>query len=263
MMCSLYEISCQRIAGRYVGAALLSLVLLSGASSLWAADAAGAPISAARAALVAEVGYDLDRIRPGPGENELRGQILGAIGRVPRHEFVAAPMRTDAYQNRPLPIGYGQTISQPTVVALMTELLSPRAGQRVLEVGTGSGYQAAILAELGVEVFTIEIIPALGETARKRLARLGYHKVYARIGDGYHGWAEHAPYDAIIVTAATNHIPPRLLEQLKPNGRMAIPVGNPFGQQQLILATKDETGRVTTQKILAVRFVPLTGDAQK
>lgn len=262
-MRSLCAILCQCIVGRYVGAALLALGLLPGAASVWAAEGSDAPFGAARAALVAEVRHDLDHIRPGLTGSELRGRILDALGRAPRHEFVPASLRASAYQNRPLPIGHGQTISQPTVVALMTELLAPQVGQRVLEVGTGSGYQAAILAELRVEVFTIEIIPALGDSARKRLAQLGYRKVHSRTGDGYHGWAEHAPYDAIIVTAATNHIPPRLLEQLKPNGHMAIPVGNPFGPQQLILATKDDTGRVTTQKVLAVRFVPLTGDAQK
>jgi len=257
------EILFPRTAGRLVGTALVSLWLLAGTNLARATDASDAAVAAKRSALANEVAYDLDRIRPGAANSELRKRILSAIGSVPRHEFVPDSLQAQAYQNRPLPIGHGQTISQPTVVALMTELLDPRPGQRILEIGSGSGYQAAILAALGAEVFTIEIVPALGESAGKRLARLGYRKVHTRIGDGYHGWAEHAPYDAIIVTAATNHIPPKLLEQLKPASHMAVPVGNPFGQQQLILATKDNTGRVTTQKVLAVRFVPLTGDAQK
>ena len=262
-MRSLCETPPPHIAVPLAGAALIGLALFAASGLAMAAETRDTAFVSERNALATEVAHDLDRIRPGSTKSELRKQVLGAIRSVPRHEFVPESLRIEAYQNRPLPIGHGQTISQPTVVALMTELLAPRAGQRILEIGTGSGYQAAILAALGAEVFTIEIIPALGERASKHLARLGYHNVRARVGDGYHGWAEHAPYDAIIVTAATNHIPPKLIEQLKPNGHMAILVGNPFGQQQLILATKDESGRVTTQKVLAVRFVPLTGDAQK
>jgi protein-L-isoaspartate(D-aspartate) O-methyltransferase len=262
-MCGLREIPFQIVAGRHLGRAALALILLPITGVLAAADSADATFSSARTALVAEVGHDLDRIRPGVADSALRQRVLAAMGRVPRHEFVPASLRAQAYQNRPLPIGHGQTISQPTVVALMTELLAPRAGQRILEVGTGSGYQAAMLAALGAEVYTIEIVPALGETAGRRLAQLGYAKVHTRVGDGYYGWAEHGPYDAILITAATNHIPPKLLEQLKPGGHLAIPLGNPFAQQQLVVATKDHAGRVTTQKVLAVRFVPLTGDAQK
>jgi protein-L-isoaspartate(D-aspartate) O-methyltransferase len=145
----------------------------------------------------------------------------------------------------------------------MTQLLQLAAGERVLEIGTGSGYQAAILAELGTRVFTIEIIEPLGHTARERLGRLGYGNIETRIGDGYYGWPERAPFDAIIVTAASNHIPPPLLEQLKPGGRMAIPVGNPFSSQQLVVVTKDAQGRVTTRRVLPVRFVPLTGDRDR
>jgi len=262
-MRELPDISVQRRPCQTLASALLLLVLLVGTETLSAADPGDASLRAAHAALVAEVAHDLDRIRPGGSDDALRRRILGAIERVPRHEFVSAKLHDQAYQNRPLPIGHGQTISQPTIVGLMTELLAPRPGQRVLEIGTGSGYQAAILAELGAEVYTIEIIPALGESAQARLMRLGYRHVHTRVADGYYGWDEHAPYDAIIVTAATNHIPPRLLEQLKPDGRMAIPVGNPFGRQQLILATKDRSGRVTTQKVLPVRFVPLTGERKR
>ena len=262
-MRSLRDTPSPRTAARLANAAVVWLALLTGSVPAPAAQTRDATFASERNALATEVAYDLDRIRPGSTNSELRKHVLSAIRSVPRHEFVPESLRSEAYQNRPLPIGHGQTISQPTVVALMTELLAPRPGQRILEVGTGSGYQAAILAALGAEVFTIEIIPVLGERADKRLAQLGYHNVRTRVGDGYHGWVEHAPYDAIIVTAATNHIPPKLIEQLKPGGHMAIPVGNPFGQQQLILATRDERGRVTTQKVLAVRFVPLTGDAQK
>jgi len=263
-MPALRDIFRQPFPDRCARVALLLLALAPGAVPVLANDrGSDTAFVSARAALAAEVRHDLDRIRPEFSESEARRSVLDAMGAVPRHEFVPASLRSEAYQNRPLPIGHGQTISQPTIVALMTELLEPKPHQRILEIGTGSGYQAAVLAELGLEVFTIEIIPDLGETARQRIARLGYRNVHARIGDGYHGWAEHAPYDAIIVTAATNHIPPKLLEQLKPAGLMAIPVGNPFGRQQLVVARKDESGRVTTRKVLAVRFVPLTGDAQK
>jgi protein-L-isoaspartate(D-aspartate) O-methyltransferase len=168
-----------------------------------------------------------------------------------------------AHEDRPLPIGFGQTISQPFIVAAMTELLELRRGERVLEVGTGSGYQAAILAQLETKVFTIEIVPELGEAARQRFERLGYRNVAARVGDGYDGWPEQAPFDAIIVTAASNHIPPPLLAQLKANGRLVIPLGNPFGAQQLLVVRKDAAGRTTTRKVLPVRFVPLTGRAQR
>jgi protein-L-isoaspartate(D-aspartate) O-methyltransferase len=218
------------------------------------------PYGAARNDMVATVRAEAHALARALGARALDERVLTALARVPRHEFVPEEWRGRAYQNRPLPIGYGQTISQPYIVALMTDLLDLGEGARVLEIGTGSGYQAAILAELGVEVFTIEIIPPLAKSAHERLQRLGYRRVRTHTGDGYHGWAEHAPYDAIIVTAAANHIPPPLLEQLKPGGRMVIPVGNPFGTQHLYVATKDRDGRVTTEKSLAVRFVPLTGE---
>ncbi len=161
--------------------------------------------------------------------------------------------------NRPLPIGHGQTISQPYIVALMTELLAPKAGDVVLEVGTGSGYQAAVLAELGARVYTIEIVPPLANSAALRLEQLGYSNVEVRLGDGYYGWPEHAPFDGIIVTAAANAIPPPLIEQLKPGGRMLIPVGAPFSAQELIVLVKDTKGKVSTRSVLPVAFVPLTG----
>ena len=187
-------------------------------------------------------------------------RVMEAMGRVPRHEFVPAELRPHAYKNRPLPIGHGQTISQPYIVALMTDLLKPKPGHRVLELGTGSGYQAAILAELTDRVFSIEIIDALGDEAAARLQRLGYKNIETRVGDGYYGWEEEAPFDTIVVTAASGQIPPPLISQLKPGGRMVIPVGGRFQVQQLMLVEKAVDGKLTVRQILPVRFVPLTGD---
>lgn len=182
---------------------------------------------------------------------------LAAMRSVPRHEFVPAEHRRRAYGDHPLPIGHGQTISQPYIVAYMTEILRPVPGMTVLEVGTGSGYQAAVLAEAGCEVYTIEIFEALATRARERLGRLGYRRVTVRHGDGHYGWSEEAPFDAVIVTAAAGHIPPALVEQLKPGGRMVIPVGSVYGVQNLILIEKNETGDVRTRNLLPVRFVPM------
>lgn len=197
-------------------------------------------------------------------ERELEGRVpdekvMQVMGTVPRHEFVDASQRKDAYANRPLPIGYGQTISQPYIVALMTVLAGVDAQSRVLELGTGSGYQAAVLAELVSEVYSIEIIAPLAESASKRLANLGYKNVTVRHGDGYHGWKEKAPFDAVLVTAAASHIPPPLVDQLKVGGRMVIPVGSGFAVQQLVLVEKLGLDRVRVRQILPVRFVPLTG----
>lgn len=190
----------------------------------------------------------------------LDDRVMAAIGRVPRHEFVPDDMRPQAYENRPLAIGHGQTISQPYIVALMTDLVKPDETHRVLELGTGSGYQAAILAELTDHVYTMEIIDELGKQATERLARLGYDNVTVRIADGYYGWEEHAPFDAIVVTAAASHVPPPLIRQLKPGGRMVIPVGSRFLTQQLVLITKQPDDEVITRQIAPVRFVPLTGE---
>jgi protein-L-isoaspartate(D-aspartate) O-methyltransferase len=187
-------------------------------------------------------------------------RVMTALARVPRHEFVPAAQRARAYTNRPLPIGHGQTISQPYIVALMSDLIKPQADDRVLEIGTGSGYQAAILAELTGQVYSIEIIEVLGEQATERLSRLGYDNVTTRIGDGYYGWEEHAPFDAIVVTAAASHVPPPLVAQLKPGGHMIIPVGSRFLTQQLVLIEKDPGGQLITRQILPVKFVPLTGE---
>ncbi len=193
------------------------------------------------------------------GRRALNERVMSVMGTLPRHEFVLPSMQSSAYENRPLPIGYGQTISQPYIVALMTELVDPKEQYTVLEIGTGSGYQAAILSKLVKKVFTIEIVEELGLSASARLQRLGYDNVETRIGDGYYGWPEQGPFDAIVVTAASSHIPPPLVQQIKPGGVMLIPVGSQFQVQQLTLVEKNEKGRVITRQILPVRFVPLTG----
>ncbi len=197
------------------------------------------------------------------GRDYIAPEVLKAVSAVPRHEFVPDGLRGDAYANRPLPIGYGQTISQPFIVALMTDLLRVGPDDAVLEVGTGSGYQAAVLAHLARRVYTIEIVPGLADSAAARLQRLGYSNIVARAADGYYGWEEAAPFDSIIVTAAASQIPPPLIRQLKPEGRMVIPVGAPFAVQYLVLVERDpHNGRVTTRQLLPVRFVPLASGGQ-
>ena len=183
--------------------------------------------------------------------------ILAAIATVPRHKFVPESYRDTAHSDRPLPIGYGQPISQPYIVAEMTRQLRLKPTSRVLEIGTGSGYQAAVLSEFTPHVYTIEIIKPLADSAAKRLKRLGYDVVEVRHGDGYYGWKEKAPFDAIIVTCAAGQIPPSLIRQLAPGGRMVIPVGPAFAVQTLMLVTKDPDGRVRSRNLMGVRFVPL------
>jgi len=212
-----------------------------------------------RADMVNEVRWNLADTRQATGNRDLDDRVLEVLGKVPRHEFVPESEKSRAYRNRPLPIGHGQTISQPFIVALMTDLLDLEESDRVLEIGTGSGYQAAVLAELAARVWSIEIIPELGAEAAARLQRLGYRNVETRVGDGYYGWAEHAPFDAIVVTAAASHIPPPLVRQLRPGGVLLVPVGPQFQVQQLTLVSKDENGRVRTRQVLPVVFVPLTG----
>jgi protein-L-isoaspartate(D-aspartate) O-methyltransferase len=189
----------------------------------------------------------------------LAPEVLRVMSTVPRHEFVPDRVKADAYADRPLPIGFGQTISQPFIVALMTDLLRVGKDDAVLEIGTGSGYQAAVLAHLAPRVYTIEIITELGEGAAERLRRLGYSNIETRVGDGYYGWEEAAPFDGIVVTAAATGIPPPLIRQLKPGGRMVIPVGAPFALQYLTLVELDAERRATTRQLLPVAFVPLTG----
>ena len=186
-------------------------------------------------------------------------RVMRAMASVQRHEFVPAAQKRFEYENRPLPIGFGQTISQPYIVALMNDLIEPGSDDVVLEIGTGSGYQAAILSPLVESVYSMEIIKPLAEQAAARLQTLGFDNVTTRLGDGYYGWAEHAPFDAIVVTAAASHVPPSLVRQLRRGGRMVIPVGGRFLTQQLLLIEKTETGEVKTRQIIPVRFVPLTG----
>lgn len=226
---------------------------------LAAADARGEEYVEQRAALVEAIRQDVsntvEQIQGAP----MDPRVVEALKTVPRHEFVPKAQRDIAYLNQPLPIGYGQTISQPYVVALMTALLDPQPDDVVFELGTGSGYQAAVLAELVDEVHTVEIVPALAESATERLDRLGYDNVQVEQRDGYYGKPEAAPFDGIVVTAAATHIPPPLVEQLRPGGRMIIPVGPAYQLQHLMLVEKDEAGEVLTRSVLPVAFVPLTG----
>ncbi len=221
------------------------------------ANADEADYSVARAAMVNEVHYFATLARD-TAEEALNEDVMRSLGTVERHKFVPAYVKPFAYANRPLPIGHGQTISQPYIVALMTDLIEPDRDFVVLEIGTGSGYQAAILAKLVKHVYTIEIIEALADEATARLARLGYNNVTTKLGDGYHGWEEHAPFDAIVVTASARHVPPPLVRQLRPGGRMIIPVGGRFMTQQLLLLEKTDDNEIITRQIAAVRFVPLT-----
>jgi len=200
-----------------------------------------------------------EQLRPRGITNE---QVLAALGRVPRHELVPANLRSRAYADHPLPIGHDQTISQPYIVAFMSQALQPKPGDKVLEIGTGSGYQAAVLGELVQAVYTIEIVEPLGQRAQADLARLNYTNVFVRVGDGYRGWPEQAPFDSIIVTCSPDHIPQPLIDQLRDGGRMIIPVGDNWRGQDLVLLEKRGTN-VVKQAVLPVRFVPMTGRAQQ
>ena len=231
---------------------LIALLLFS------PADVDATSYAKERAALVEEVRIWGKRDPP-PGRRSFDEKVLSALNEVRRHEFVPRNARDEAYANHPLPIGHGQTISQPYIVALMTDLVEPKEDDVVLEIGTGSGYQAAVLAKLVKKVYSIEIIEPLAKSVSERLDRLGYENVETRLGDGYYGWEEHAPFDAIVVTAAASHVPPPLIQQLKPGGRMVIPVGGRFMLQYLLLIEKNNDGEIITRQITAVRFVPLTG----
>jgi protein-L-isoaspartate(D-aspartate) O-methyltransferase len=211
----------------------------------------------------------LDEIRAEVGDTQyytgraaLSEKVLSAFAAVPREAFVPAALRLAAYANRPLPIGHGQTISQPFIVALMTDLLDPQADDTLLEIGTGSGYQAAILAKLVKRVYTLEIVDTLAEQARARLRDLGYENIEVREGDGHAGWPEHAPYDGILVAAAAPDVPAVLVEQLKPGGRLIMPVGGRYSGQKLLLIEKDPRGRVSRESVLPVIFVPLIGNTE-
>jgi len=213
-----------------------------------------------QAELVAEIEQDTRKTAGYTGRSALSPRVRDAMATVARHHFVDAYDSDVAYSNRPLPIGHGQTISQPFIVALMTDLLDPEAGHVVLEIGTGSGYQAAVLATLVKHVYTIEIIPELADVAERRLVELGYHNVSVKVGDGYFGWPDQAPFDSIIVTAVGPDIPDSLVDQLKIGGRMVLPVGTQHTGQNLTVVTKQADGGYTSEQVLPVAFVPLTGD---
>lgn len=226
-----------------------------------AADSNGDRFAVLRSAMLEQIALHARHAAGRTGRPAISGPVMEALGRVPRHAFVPVEMALYAYLDAPLPIGCDKTVSQPFIVALMTDLLEIGPEDRVLEIGTGLGYQAAVLAELAAEVFTVEAIEELARSGRRRLADRGYANVRSRTGDGSLGWPEHAPFDRIIATAAPDLIPPALLQQLKPGGRMAIPAGLE-DDQRLLLVTKDASGRLATEEILPVRFSRMTTGAE-
>jgi protein-L-isoaspartate(D-aspartate) O-methyltransferase len=234
---------------------LLILLALTAAAPVAAREDAFAP---QRAAMVTAIEANAEAVGSIDGRSGISPEVLEVMGKVPRHLFVPDALRGMAYLDRPLPIGSGQTISQPYIVALMTDLLRLPPDAVVLEVGTGSGYQAAVLAELAARVYSIEIVPELATSAAAALSRLGYDTVTVRAGDGYEGWPDAAPFDGIMVTAGAPYIPASLVEQLKPGGRMVIPEGETLAVQQLVLVQKQEDGTVVKERLLPVRFVPFT-----
>jgi protein-L-isoaspartate(D-aspartate) O-methyltransferase len=239
---------------------------LSGCNSQGSFNAADNEESAPAITEPEQMAFDAARERmireqlTSPSRGIKNPRVLDAMRQVPRHELVPKELRSLAYRDSPLPIGYGQTISQPFIVAFMTEQLDPKPENRVLEIGTGSGYQAAVLSPLVAEVYTIEIVEPLAKRATADLKRLGYTNVHVKAGDGYKGWPEHAPFDAIIVTCAPDRVPPALVEQLKEGGRMVIPVGD--GQNQLLYLMEKKEGKITQRAVLPVRFVPMTGGGE-
>jgi protein-L-isoaspartate(D-aspartate) O-methyltransferase len=216
-----------------------------------------------RRAMVRAIEADARATASLTGRPTFSARVLAAMAKVPRHRFVPAAWAHAAYDNRPLPIEAGQTISQPYIVALSTDLIDPEPDDVVLEVGTGSGYQAAVLAELVREVWSIEVVESLGTAAARLLRELGYDNVQVRIGDGHQGWPEHGPYDGIVVTAAAIDVPQALVDQLKPGGRMVIPIGPRFAEQELVLVEKRADGRVAQRAILPVRFVPMVREESR
>jgi protein-L-isoaspartate(D-aspartate) O-methyltransferase len=252
----LFHSACARRLG---GAALGGLMLAGGSMTAAAQDV----FDAARRRMLDEIAQMTRETRVETGRAALSERVMAAMAKVPRQRFVSEGDERRAYENRPLAIGSGQTISQPFIVALMTDLMEIRPGDRVLEIGTGSGYQAAILAELAATVYTIEIVEALGQLAARRFSAYGYRNVVAKIDDGYKGWFEYAPFDSIMVTAAAREVPQPLVEQLKPGGRLVIPVGTQSGTQTLYVVEKRADGTATRRAVLGVRFVPLTDKAGK
>jgi len=239
---------------------MVTLLVLAGPLVVSAPVAADeSKFALARQRMIGDIERTQRKVARQTGSPTLDRKVLAVMADVPRHLFVPGGQQDSAYENRPLPIGYGQTISQPYIVALMTDLLRVKPGDRVFELGTGSGYQAAILAKLAKEVYTVEIVAPLGEQAAERLALLGFGNVRVKVADGYDGWPEHAPFDGIMVTAAVSHVPPPLVRQGKPSGRMVMPVGTSFLAQHLLLIEKAEDGTLTTRQVLPVSFVPLTG----
>lgn len=236
------------------------ILVLAAALAATAAPACAQGDAAERRAMVEDIERTVRATSRSIGKSRLDDAVMRAMAEVPRHEFVPAEYRALAYANRPLPIGEGQTISQPFIVALMTDLAEVDRDSIVLEIGTGSGYQAAVLAEIAAEVYTIEIVEPLGRRAAATLERLGYDNVSVRIGDGYLGWPEIAPFDAIIVTAAPEEVPAPLIEQLAPGGRLVVPVGAAGSAQSLRVLEKDAMGNVTERDVLPVAFVPFTRD---
>jgi len=212
-----------------------------------------------RLQMISEIQHDVKMTSQFIDRDAFDERVMQVMNDVPRHEFVPQSQISQAYENRPLPIGFGQTISQPYIVALMTDLLQPQPEHRVLEIGTGSGYQAAVLSKLVEQVYSIEIIERLAKNTDRLFRKLGYGNIETLVADGYNGWTEHAPFDGIVVTAAISHIPPPLVQQLKKGGRMVIPVGTRFQTQYLTLLEKDKQGQITSRKLLPVRFVPFTG----
>ena len=243
------------------------VVALAGGLIPAAGDAMEAPTpdgyARQRARMVEEIAALARETAADTGRAALSARVMAAMAKVPRHEFVAAGDTRSAYANRPLSIGRGQTISQPYIVALMTDFMDVKPGDRVLEIGTGSGYQAAVLSELAGTVYTVEIVEGLAREAQERFERLGYRNIVARMGDGYRGWPEHAPFDSIMVTAAPLEVPRPLIDQLKPGGRLVVPVGGQMSGQSLLLVEKRADGTVTRRHVLAVRFVPMTDKAGK
>jgi len=240
--------------------ARISFIALLTAMGLFSPTTAGSndDYAAQRALLVAEIAAMAQSTAYETGLPAFSKPIMAAMGKVERHRFVPSGQARYAYENRPLPIGHDQTISQPYIVALMTELVAPKPDHTVLEVGTGSGYQAAVLAELVAKVYTIEIVEPVGKQGAANLEAAGYTNVFPRIGDGYNGWPEVAPFDGILVTAAAPDVPPALVEQLKPGGRLVIPVGGRWDVQELLVIVKNADGSTTRKTTIPVRFVPLT-----
>jgi protein-L-isoaspartate(D-aspartate) O-methyltransferase len=243
---------------------------LSRLLAAWTLVSGGGMTAEAQDAYLRERNRMLDEIatltretRNETGRAALSERVRAAIAKVPRHEFVPPDQKRNAYQNRPLPIGSGQTISQPFIVALMTEIMDVKTTDKVLEIGTGSGYQAAVLSQLAGTVYTVEIVEPLAREAAERLRNLGYRNVVTRIGDGYQGWVEHAPFDAIMVTAAPREVPQPLIDQLKPGGKLVVPVGGQSGDQMLLIIEKQPDGKTVRRNVMAVRFVPLTNKAGK